>query len=312
MFYFPSLILLIFIEKPINLSDLVFEDTVKSKLIYGVFFLSSFVTAGASFAKVLKWGKNPVIKNYVSLKFVKMTLLLITRFFIQGIILSAAVKSLMFQYIILKVIGQSNMLRQVFNVYYRGLCIKPETKGWKEFCINQDILSFDTATLYAPLLMISLLYFPSFLYVLYLSLRFFGARQLPLRFLENPVLFIFPVWTSFSFYKVLKKTGTERQAFDTSSQARKQSVASRGDDGLTARDQRRPIQAYRMPHHMKNEQNEVLKEIVVEVVRADNSPDVDEVEPPMVETKHIKNDSEMKLNDEGKLMSGKIYFIKST
>ena len=66
MGYFPSLIMPIFTEKPINLSDLVFEDTVKSKLIYGVFFLSSFVAATASFAKVLKWGKKPVIKNYVT------------------------------------------------------------------------------------------------------------------------------------------------------------------------------------------------------------------------------------------------------
>ena len=186
MGYFPSLIMPIFTEEPINLSDLVFEDTVKSKLIYGGFFLSSFVAAAASFAKVLKWGKKPVIKNYVSLKFVKITLLLVTRFLMQGYILSAAIKSLMFQYIFLKVFGQWNMMRQVLNVYYRGLCIRSETKySSKKFCINPEILSFDTAALYAPLLMISPLYFPSFSYVLYLSLRFFGARQLPRRFLEN-------------------------------------------------------------------------------------------------------------------------------
>ena len=116
----------IFTEKPINLSDLVFEDMVKSKLIYGVFFLSSFVAAAASFAKVLKWDKKPVIKNYVSLKFVKITLLLVIRFFMQGYILSAAIKSLMFQYIILKVFGQWNMMTSSQKDRYRG------TSGAKE------------------------------------------------------------------------------------------------------------------------------------------------------------------------------------
>ena len=78
--------------------------------------------------------------------------------------------------------------------------------------------------------------------------------------LRKSVLFIFPVWTSFSFYKVLKKTETDHQALDTSSHTRKKSIESGGDDSLTARYQRRPNLAYRMPYHLKEKQNEVMKE----------------------------------------------------
>ena len=189
-------------EKPIDLSDLAFEDTIQSKLMYGLFFFSSFISVGTSFGRVLKWGKAPLIRRFASLKFVKIILLLLTRFFIYGIILSAAIKSLMFQYVINSVFGKEDwQIREVIQIFYRGICVKSSNPTL--FCVKSEILNFDTATLYAPLFMICLLFLPSFLFVLFLSFRFFGWKKWGEQFFENPVLFIFPIWTSFSFYKTL-------------------------------------------------------------------------------------------------------------
>ena len=189
-------------EKPIDLSDLAFEDTIQSKLMYGLFFFSSFISVGTSFGRVLKWGKTPLIKRFASLKFLKIILLLLTRFFIYGIILSAAIKSLMFQYVINSVFGKEDwQIREVIQIFYRGICVKSSNPTL--FCVKSEILNFDTATLYAPLFMICLLFLPSFLFVLFLSFRFFGWKKWGEQFFENPVLFIFPIWTSFSFYKNL-------------------------------------------------------------------------------------------------------------
>ena len=189
-------------EKPIDLSDLAFEDTIQSKLMYGLFFFSSFISVGTSFGRVLKWGKTPVIKKFASIKFIKIILLLLTRFFIYGIILSVAVKSLMFQFVINSVFDKEDrQIKEIIQIYYRGICVKSSNPTL--FCANAEILNFDTATLYAPLFMICILYLPSFLCVLILSFRFFGWKKWREQFFENPVLFIFPIWTSFSFYKNL-------------------------------------------------------------------------------------------------------------
>ena len=174
-------------------------------MIYGLFFFSSFISAGTSFARILRWGETPVIKNFASVRFVKIILLLITRFFIHGIVLSAAVKSLMFQFVVSNVFGEaSTEMTAVFKTYYRGICVRHKAyKDQKDFCSDPEFLNFDIATLYAPLLMIALLYLPSCLYVLNLNLKYFGCKQFVNKFFENPVLCIVPIWTSFSFYNNL-------------------------------------------------------------------------------------------------------------
>ena len=136
------------------------------------------------------------------MKFVKIISLLVTRFLINGLVLSTAVKSLMFQFIMYSdsvFDGTNQEIRDIFSIYYRGICKNPE------------ILNFDTATLYAPLSVISLLFLPSFFYVLFLSIRYFGWKLWLVKFLENPIMFILPIWTSFSFYE---KTSTASAALN--------------------------------------------------------------------------------------------------
>ena len=106
------------------MSDLAYTDTIGSKLLYSLFLFSSFASAGTSFARVLKWGERPVIRTFVSFRFLKIILLIVTRFLIQSVVISVAVKSLMFQYVIGNVftISKDTALLDFFNVAYRGIC----------------------------------------------------------------------------------------------------------------------------------------------------------------------------------------------
>ena len=72
-----------------------------------------------------------------------------------------------------------------------------------------EMLSFTMATLYIPLILIGLLYLPSVLYVVKISVSLFGWRGWLGKTLENPVFFILPIFTSLSFYR---KTVIEAKA----------------------------------------------------------------------------------------------------
>jgi hypothetical protein len=61
----------------------------------------------------------------------------------------------------------------------------------------------------APLILISFLFLPSVIYVLILSLRFNGSKNFFEKLFKNPVLFLFPLLTSFSFYKIVERKETE-------------------------------------------------------------------------------------------------------
>ena len=193
--YFPG--------RPIDLSSLAFEDTISSKMLYSSLLFSSFISVCTSFARVLKWGRKPVIQSLVSFNFLKIILLIITRFLIQSYFLSMAVKSLMYYYVIRieYFIQNDSKSYQLFNIYYRGI----------EGYIHPEILTFKQATLYAPIILITILYLPSFFYVLKISFKFFGSKNWFKNFFENPVLFIFPLLTSFSFYEILTESRLKPQ-----------------------------------------------------------------------------------------------------
>ena len=110
--------------------------------------------------------------------------------------------------------GESTQLyREIENLYYRGLCPSPGTYNQVEyfFCYNRgpEILTFNQATVAAPLILISFLYLPSVIYVLILSFRFNGSKNFFEKLFKNPVLFLFPLLTSFSFYKIVERNETE-------------------------------------------------------------------------------------------------------
>ena len=63
-----------------------------------------------------------------------------------------------------------------------------------------DALTFTQATVYAPLVLISLLYVPTFIYITFLSFKYYGLNNWFDEILNDPVYFIFPILTSMSFY----------------------------------------------------------------------------------------------------------------
>ena len=77
------------------------------------------------------------------------------------------------------------------------------------------LMSFNTATLYAPLFLISLLYLPTIIYTIVLGVNFHGWKNWTIQTLNNPVYFMFPILTSMSFYeqnKVHEEENTEASA----------------------------------------------------------------------------------------------------
>jgi hypothetical protein len=70
-----------------------------------------------------------------------------------------------------------------------------------QFCydIGTELLTFNQGTLHIPIFFISLLYLPSIFFVLMLSLKSFSVKKIFEKFFEDPVLYLFPIFTSFYF-----------------------------------------------------------------------------------------------------------------
>ena len=62
-------------------------------------------------------------------------------------------------------------------------------------------MRFNQATVIAPMMLITFLYLPTVVCVLCQSIRFYGWRKWVTGVLDDPILFIFPILTSMSFYK---------------------------------------------------------------------------------------------------------------
>ena len=92
------------------------------------------------------------------------------------------------------------------ETYYKGLC--PPSKEPNEFC-HTELLSFTEAFLMAPICQIISLYLPSLIYIIYISIKFYGWRNYLSCILEDPIYFIFPFFTNISFYKIPDKTKEE-------------------------------------------------------------------------------------------------------
>ena len=85
-------------EKPIDLSNLLYDEgTNIQKLHYFSFLSSSIINMGLELAKILTWGKNPIVSRLKSFTFLKIFVFILTKLYINVYILSVIVKSLMFQ-----------------------------------------------------------------------------------------------------------------------------------------------------------------------------------------------------------------------
>ena len=132
-------------------------------------------------------------------------------------------KSLMY-YAVLIPDRTSSDLRNVLNVYWRGLCVHVAKSFQGQFCQAPNPLTFTQATLVAPLAILVILFVPTILYVLVLSLC--HAKK-GMAVIDHAILFIFPIFTNLYFNfqsEVLVKTSPKIAALDWRAQARSHST----------------------------------------------------------------------------------------
>ena len=85
--------------RPLDLRFLLSSSEDSIPYFYFIFLACSVISVGISFARILTYGKNPVISNIMSFKFLKVLLMLILKFLVQSYFLSMAVKSLMYKFV---------------------------------------------------------------------------------------------------------------------------------------------------------------------------------------------------------------------
>lgn len=94
---------------------------------------------------------------------------------------------------------------EIFNLYFRGICRDIQAPRNASYyhpkCMEPELLTFTQATLYIPLVYLSLLFLPTIVYVLFISCRKYGIKKMFQKFVDNTVFSIFAVVTNISFFK---------------------------------------------------------------------------------------------------------------
>ena len=178
--------------KMVDLSHVAFDDNTWSKIQYGLLMASSLTSVSISLARVLRWGKDPVINHVFSFAFLKIIIMIFSRFFLQCYLLSMSIKSLMFFVVIPSLFKDElhdEQFSELFELYYKGITSQ-----------SPSLLTFTSAALYAPLILLAFQFLPPFLYTIVLSLKFYGINKLFSNFVDNPVIFLIPLLTNFSFF----------------------------------------------------------------------------------------------------------------
>ena len=101
-FQFQSIILYIIHDwniPPFDLSSLLTLENNSVPYFYFVLFGSTILSVGVSYVRLLTEGRNPVIQELFSFKFMKILLMFILKFMIQSYFFSMAVKSLMYKFV---------------------------------------------------------------------------------------------------------------------------------------------------------------------------------------------------------------------
>ena len=114
---------------------------------------------------------------------------------------------------------------EILNVYWRGLCVVEDLLPGK-FCLSPNPLTMTQAALVVPILILVLLYVPTILYVLVLSVC--NAKK-GMRVIDHAILFIFPIFTNLYFnfksdISASERTGKSSAALQWRARARSHST----------------------------------------------------------------------------------------
>ena len=119
-------------NRPFDISSIMFTEKTSSRILFLATFSSSFLSVGISFARLLAQGSRPVIKRIVSWQFLKILLMILSKFILQSYMLSMAFKSLMFKFVSKFQFSYNPSLdtkeyRELEEIYYRGICLTDST-----------------------------------------------------------------------------------------------------------------------------------------------------------------------------------------
>ena len=181
----------------LDLSNLLFSSSISSKLQYFTLLFSSCASISISFARILTFGGQPMVTSLLSANFLKTVLFLLTKFLVLAYLLSMSIRSMMMYY----VFGSENELfTNILEYNYRGLCRKTGDKKHNEeyFCRRAANLSFNTATIYIPIIGLVLLYLPSLIYITVIIIK--KKNRQMLNFYCGFIFVIFSIVTNVSVF----------------------------------------------------------------------------------------------------------------
>ena len=181
----------------LDLSNLLFSSSISSKLQYFTLLFSSCASISISFARILTFGGQPMVTSLLSANFLKTVLFLLTKFLVLAYLLSMSIRSMMMYY----VFGSENELfTSVLEYNYRGLCRKAGNKNNNEeyFCRRGANLSFNTATIYIPIIGLVLLYLPSLICIAVIIIK--KRNRQMLNFYCGFIFVIFSIVTNVSVF----------------------------------------------------------------------------------------------------------------
>ena len=180
----------LFKDRPIDLSSLIYDQISPfSKISYMVLLISSISSVCIDLAKILKWGKKPIITSYFTFTFLNVFLFILTKFLVQSYILSMSIKSLMYHWaIVTDATYAGEMYLDLLNHHYRSLLEGPE------------LLTFNQATLYAPTIILVLVFLPPTVSVLLFSLKYNGLKNWSNNFVQHTVLMLFAIISNMSYF----------------------------------------------------------------------------------------------------------------
>ena len=210
----------------LDLGNLLFSSSFSSKLHYFTLLLSSFASISVSFARILTFGGKPMVTSLLSANFLKIVFFLLTKLLVLSYLLSLCIRSMMFYYVF---ISQNELFTEMLAYNYRGFCRKTADKKNSEeyFCRRTTNVSFNTATIYIPIIGLVLLYLPSLIYITVIVIM--KRNRQMLNFYCGFVFVIFSIVTNVSVFgeNILKEYGNKENIVTWYPYSRKLSLLRR-------------------------------------------------------------------------------------
>ena len=92
-----------------------------------------------------------------------------------------------------------------------GICVQFKIKNPEQFC-KTELMTFTETTIYGPISIIVFTFFPHYAYLTYCCIKFYGLKNWITGVLDNPIYYIFSMFTNISFYEYAEPETTSTQA----------------------------------------------------------------------------------------------------